>query len=222
MWPHFLNLLSKSWVAFFQSLGSTPLGFFIQFLLPPLGGLAYAIRRNGWKAIRLHLRKTFTEAFLVMLCCGFMIYGGLFLRSLVVTVYADHMNLLGEVAQATKLYQMEEKQKEELASELALRTPSGQEKEIERLNGEIERLKADQWVPLTDEQILQLKSQLAGLTPEPIQLQCATHSCLELEKSLIHLFEDLHWPTTSIHYSTLIALGVTGIAIMPSDPEAHK
>jgi hypothetical protein len=68
MWIHFCNLLHRSWATFMESFGGTTLGFFSPYIIAFMGLFIYVLHihhKQGWGAVKSHIRPTLTVAFFV-------------------------------------------------------------------------------------------------------------------------------------------------------------
>ena len=133
MWHHFINFLGRSGTAFFESLGSTALGFFAPFIIWLAAICAYEFREyrlHGWAAMKLHLQKTFVDAFAFSVISGFLVYGALFGWSVIKTAYNDHNDLV----KAVQVSKVNQKSAEKLVISA---TPVGQQERISELEREL-------------------------------------------------------------------------------------
>jgi hypothetical protein len=73
------------------------------------------------------------------------------------------------------------------------------------------------WNALTDQEIDTLYQKLRGKEHYSVQISCNRPECSELAASFDKLFKRLGWPSV-IGDAGMLAIGVTGILILPSDP----
>src|SRR5579863_7604151 len=94
---HAERFLLRVPTSFFQSLGTTPLGFVIPFLISVLGIVVTIIiisRRRGREGVRQHLRENLTTAAKVVIIVTIVVYGSVFLITLIRELYLDHAHLV--------------------------------------------------------------------------------------------------------------------------------
>jgi len=104
MWPHFLNLLARSWRLFLVWMGTTGLGFLtpvVVFLLTVVVTLLVIAAQRGTDAMKDHWKETAALTVGATLCVMLLVYGPIFGWSVIRTVYSDHENLASRVTQLT-------------------------------------------------------------------------------------------------------------------------
>jgi hypothetical protein len=100
MWPHFVNLLWRSWNSFLQSMGTTGLGFFtpvVVFVCTLLVTLLVIRRRQGADAMRQHWRETATITSGITVGVMFIVYSPILAWNVIKTVYVDHEDLAHKI-----------------------------------------------------------------------------------------------------------------------------
>jgi hypothetical protein len=100
MSSHLVNLLSASWRLFLHWMGTTGLGFFtpiLVFVLSIVITLLVIAANRGKDAMRQHWKETAALSVGVTLAVMLLIYGPIFVYSLVVNVYTDHQALVDRV-----------------------------------------------------------------------------------------------------------------------------
>lgn len=105
MFHHFVNLLGRSWIAFVDSLGDTSLGFISPYVVPIVGLVVYGWvihQRDGWEAVKQHLKETLTRAVIVAIAAEVLVFGSIFGWTVVKTVYADHQSLVASIERLRK------------------------------------------------------------------------------------------------------------------------
>ena len=93
---HALNLLDRSWQTFTQDLGTTTLGFVTPLLVFGLiitVTLFLLFRKQGGAAVRGYVRAAVATAVVSVAAFG-IVYGSIFVKSVVKTIYTDHQNLV--------------------------------------------------------------------------------------------------------------------------------
>jgi hypothetical protein len=99
MWPHFVNLLSRSWDSFLHAMGTTGLGFFtplVVFVLTVLATLGVIVWKQGKDAMKQHWKQSAAITTGVTLAVMLVVYSPIFLWNVVKTVYSDHEGLTVE------------------------------------------------------------------------------------------------------------------------------
>ena len=103
MWPHFGNLLARAGVLFLHWMGTTALGLatpsssiFVLSVVVTLGVVAY---QRGDGGLRQHWKETAALTAAITLGVMLLVYGPIFLASVVNTVYDDHQELAARVVQ---------------------------------------------------------------------------------------------------------------------------
>ena len=102
MWPHFGNLLARAGVLFLHWMGTTALGFFtpvLIFVLSVVVTLGVVAYQRGMEAMRQHWKETAALTAAITLGVMLLVYGPIFLASVVNTVYDDHQELAARVVQ---------------------------------------------------------------------------------------------------------------------------
>jgi hypothetical protein len=103
MWPHFVNLLVRSWNSFREALGTTTLGFVAPLVVSVFSIVAtlyYVLRQRGREAMLKHWKEDAVMALRVTAIVTVLVYGPiLFYAGLVKTVYSDHQNQTTRIAQ---------------------------------------------------------------------------------------------------------------------------
>jgi hypothetical protein len=97
MWPHFLNLLSRSWQRFLAGQGTTGLGFVSPYTVPVISAVcagALLLLVRGKAAMIAHWRQNLGIVALAAAVANLLWYGPLIGRALVQVVYDDHASLV--------------------------------------------------------------------------------------------------------------------------------
>jgi hypothetical protein len=106
MLPHFVNLLTHSWNAFRESLGTTTLGFVAPLVVSVFSivvTLYYVLRQHGREAMLKRWKEDAVIALRVTAIVTVLVYGPiLFYEGLIKTVYDDHARLVTENVRCAK------------------------------------------------------------------------------------------------------------------------
>jgi hypothetical protein len=99
--------------------------------------------------------------------------------------------------------------------QLVTTTPSDQEQKIADLTTKLERLRASEWAPLSDEEKANLIAALKLLPPQTIVIACETVNCEVLSDELVAAFHDAGWSASKQHSGGLGITGTNGISLNP-------
>lgn len=98
MWPHFLNLLHRSWDAFLRAEGTTGLGWIGDRIVLPIGAFLVALfliwLYLGRPAMKEHWGKLTGIAFVAAVGVFLLWHGTIFAWNVVATIYDDHHSLV--------------------------------------------------------------------------------------------------------------------------------
>jgi hypothetical protein len=100
MWPHFINLLHRSWYSFLSGQGTTNLGFISVYTVPiysaiTAGLLILAVR--GKSAMIQHWKQSLGIVFGAAVFGNVLWFGPIFAWNIITTVYTDHEALVSMV-----------------------------------------------------------------------------------------------------------------------------
>jgi len=96
-------------------------------------------------------------------------------------------------------------------------TPSAVDKEFANSTTKLERLRANEWAPLSDEEKANLVAALKPLLPHSIIIACESVNCETLSDDLIATFLDAGWSASKMGNGGLDTTGMSGISLNPID-----
>jgi len=96
-------------------------------------------------------------------------------------------------------------------------TPSALDKEFANSSTKLERLRANEWAPLSDEERANLVAALKPLVPHSIIIACESVNCETLSSDLIAAFHDAGWSASKLASGGLDTAGMSGISLNPID-----
>jgi len=99
--------------------------------------------------------------------------------------------------------------------QLVTTAPSDQEQKIADLTTKLERLRANEWAPLSDNEKANLIAALKLLTPQSIMIACETVNCEVLSDELVAAFADAGWSASKLNSGDLGIAGTNGISLSP-------
>jgi hypothetical protein len=101
VWPHFLNLLQKSWDSFLSALGTTGLGWWVQgiiwFFATEIATYLVVWITRGKAAMKDRAMQNFKIGLYAWLLVMVFVYVPIFGWNVVKTVYSDHQSLVSRV-----------------------------------------------------------------------------------------------------------------------------
>ena len=95
--------------------------------------------------------------------------------------------------------------------------PSEQEQKIAELTTKLERLRANEWAPLSNDENANLIAALKLLPAQSIMIACETANCEVLSDELVAAFHDAGWSASKLHSGGPAITGTTGISLNPTE-----
>jgi hypothetical protein len=100
MWPHFINLLGRSWESFRNSLGTTTWGFVAPLIVSIISifvSLHRIKKQHGIEAMLKHWKQDAVTALRVAFFVGLSVYGLTFVYvGIIRNIYGDHQSLVSK------------------------------------------------------------------------------------------------------------------------------